>query len=456
MEQAMMTQSVLNFHNTDLESIITPVNVQALDDLLTKYQFDPERKSKLVNGFRSGFELGYRGSRSIKKTAPNLKFTIDTPVDLWNKVMKEVEKGRYAGPFAEIPFEFYIQSPIGLVPKDNGKDMRLIFHLSYPKTGKSVNSETDPDLCVVKYPDFDEAVRLCMKECQKNLRKFGTSTAFQGKSDMKSAFRNLPLLVREFMLTLMKAVSPIDGKTYYFVDKCLPFGVSISCALFQEFSNCVAFIFKRMVNYMDDYYFVALLKTLCDSQITEFLQICEIINFPISLEKMFWGSTIIVFLGFLKDVEKQVIAIPVDKVTRAIDLVISILHWKSKKCTVHEIQKLCGFLNHLCKCMVPGRAFTRRFYVYTAGNLLPHHHINVNREMKSDLNMWLSFLKDPSVYSRPFADFSLTKTAEDLFWYTNASKIPRLGFGGIFNKNWFCQRWQDNDDQGNFIIDENP
>ena len=45
--------------------------------------------------------------------------------------MKEVKEGRYAGPFESIPFDSYIQSPIGLVPKDGGKDTRLIFHLSY-------------------------------------------------------------------------------------------------------------------------------------------------------------------------------------------------------------------------------------------------------------------------------------------------------------------------------------
>ena len=78
----------------------------------------------------------------MKVKSPNLKLNIGDEVDLWNKVMKEVKLGRYAGPFKEIPDEFaddFIQSLIGLVPKDDGKDTRLIFHLSYPrvKTGKN-------------------------------------------------------------------------------------------------------------------------------------------------------------------------------------------------------------------------------------------------------------------------------------------------------------------------------
>ena len=45
--------------------------------------------------------------------------------------MKEVRLKRVAGPFKEIPFESFIQSAIGLVPKAGSDKTRLIFHLSY-------------------------------------------------------------------------------------------------------------------------------------------------------------------------------------------------------------------------------------------------------------------------------------------------------------------------------------
>ena len=143
--------------------------------------------------------------------------------------MKEVKLKRYAGPFSKPPFKDYIQSPIGLVPKDNGNDTRLIFHLSYPRDGRSVNSEIPDDLCSVTYPDFQEAIRLC---------QLAGKSAFAGKSDMKSAFRNLGIRVADFMILLMVAECPNDGKIYWFVDKCLPFGSSISCRIFQDFFRC--------------------------------------------------------------------------------------------------------------------------------------------------------------------------------------------------------------------------
>ena len=449
---------ILFAQNSDLTNIVTPVDANMLETLLNQHGYDQSKTEKLVKGFRTGFELGYQGSHYIKKRAPNLKLSVGSVTELWNKVIKEVEKGCYAGPFREIPYEYYTQSPIGLVPKDQGKDTRLIFHLSYPRNGDSVNSQTPEHLCSMEYPDFDQAVQLCLKVIMES----NTGIAFQGKSDMKSAFRNLPLSPLDFMLTLMKATNPLDSKTYYFVDKCLPFGASISCSLFQEFSNAVAFLFtkrtgKQMVNYLDDYYFVAMLKALCDGQIQEFLQICELIKFPVSMEKTFWGSTVIVFLGFLIDAVNRIASIPAEKVERAQILIDRMLGRESKKTTLQELQKLCGFLNHLCKAIVPGRAFTRRLYAYTAGShLLPHHHISVNREMRLDLETWKKFLNTPNVYARPFVNFPEEWTAEKLFWYTDALKNPILGFGGIFEQNWFRKRWFEDDLQGNFIIDLDP
>ena len=49
--------------------------------------------------------------------------------EMWSKVMKEVKGGLYADPFEKPPFDNFIQSPIGLVPKDHGTKTRVIFHL---------------------------------------------------------------------------------------------------------------------------------------------------------------------------------------------------------------------------------------------------------------------------------------------------------------------------------------
>ena len=47
-----------------------------------------------------------------------------------------------------------------------------------------------------------------------------------------------------------------------------------------------------------------------------FLQICNKINFPVALEKTFWGATQLIFLGLLIDTVRQLICIPVEKIQR--------------------------------------------------------------------------------------------------------------------------------------------
>ena len=214
---------------------------------------------------------------------------------------------------------------------------------------------------------------------------------YLSKSDVDSAFRNLGLAPESWPWTVMKARSPLDGQVYYFVDKCLPFGASISCALFQEVSDAVAHVVKQrtrkpLINYLDDYLFVATLRTLCNNQMTEFLTVCGEIKLPILGRKTHWAKPLMTFLGFLIDGKNHLVLIPVDKIQKANDL-IQVLRPGKRKVTIHQLQKLTGFLNFLCRCVVPGWAFTRRIYALINPKLRPHHHVKIIGELRMDLRV---------------------------------------------------------------------
>ena len=99
--------------NHNLQDIITPVQANKLQELLETSGYDKGKTKFLIDGFTNGFRLQYEGNlRNCKREAPNLKLRIGNKVELWNKVMNEVELGRYAGPFEESPFEYFVQSPI--------------------------------------------------------------------------------------------------------------------------------------------------------------------------------------------------------------------------------------------------------------------------------------------------------------------------------------------------------
>ena len=430
--------------------MVTPVNVDQLEALLKETGYDTQKTQFLVDSFRNGFKLRYEGNKKVKMKSPNLKFRgVGDEITLWNKVMKEVKMKRYAGPFEEIPFEYFIQSPIGLVPKDNGKNTRLIFHLSYPRgKGVSVNECTNKNACSMQYPDFSDAVLLCINA--------GVNCKM-AKSDMTSAFGHLGMSVGDFCYLVMKAKHPKSGVWYYFVDKCLPFGASISCSHFQAFSNAIAHIIvkktgKNLINYLDDYFFVALLRLVCNNQVQQFLQICSIINFPVSLEKTFWGTTQLVFLGLLIDSALQLVCVPKEKVIKALNMIDMVLLKPSGKITLNQLQKICGILNFLSRAIVPGCVFTRRLYMHTANpKLKPHHHIRIMQDMRDDLQLWQEFLRHPSVYCRPFMEFTRFYSATEVDLYSDASKNPLLGMGGMCETAWMSQQWN-----ANFITEANP
>ena len=196
------------FENFDLDNIVTPVITGEFDRLLKQTNYPNDKRHAIVAGFTEGFYIGYQGERNVQIKSPNLKFRVGNTCILWNKVMKEGKFKRFVGPFESI--NNFIQSPIGLVDKDNGHDMRLIFHLSYQRTNKKVlvNANTPPELCTVKYQDFGQAIRLCLDFARHK-------TFYFVKSDALSAFHNLGLNRKLWPWLVMKARSPLNDKWYF-------------------------------------------------------------------------------------------------------------------------------------------------------------------------------------------------------------------------------------------------
>ena len=108
-------------------------------------------------------------------------------------------------------------------------------------------------------------------------------------SDMKSAFGHLTTRPQDREWFVMMAIHPLTGKKWFFIEKCLSFGHSISCALFQKVSDAIEHLFHfrkghHSNNYLDDVFFVTLLQILCDNLVQQFLGLCEEISFR-------WHST---------------------------------------------------------------------------------------------------------------------------------------------------------------------
>ena len=213
---------------------------------------------------------------------------------------------------------------------------------------------------------MDDVIRACL-ETQRELDD-ETGPIFLSKADAKSAFRILPLHSSSWLWLIMCAEHPMTGTKFYFMDKCLPFGASISCALFQRFSNALCYVIhfrtnsppKRIMNYLDDFLFMAITLLKCNMLMQKFLDMCEEFGVPIAHEKLEWSCTRLIFLGILLDGIHMVLCIPEDKRIKAINLLKTMV--VKSKATVKELQTQCEYLNFLTKAIYPGRAFTRHMY----------------------------------------------------------------------------------------------
>ena len=72
--------------------------------------------------------------------------------------------------------------------------------------------------------------------------------------------------------------------------------------------------------------------------------------------------------------------------------------------------------------------------------LLPHHHIRITAECRMDMDIWMKFLSEPTIYCRPFLD-CFEQTAEDIEMYSDASGGVGKGFGAYCGTNWTLDQW---------------
>ena len=414
--------SPCNFDITNLA--YTPVDVEKLSILAKDY--DCPDRDIILEGFHRGFSLNYTGPREATESK-NLKSAIEKADIVQQKINKEIAAGRVAGPFVQKPLSNLRTSPIGLVPKKSPGEYRLIHHLSYPK-GDAVNDYIDPKLCSVQYTRFDEAVSM-IQDLGRNCKLF--------KFDLKNAFRLLPVCLEDIELL---------GFTFqglYYVDKCLPFGCSISCSLFEKFATFLEFCIRgrmrsgRLLHYLDDFLGGDRSENLCRAIMHTFQNCVGELNVPLAEEKSEGPSEIIVFLGLELDSTLMVIRIPKAKVEEVVKKIQGVL--SSKKTTLREMQSLIGMLNFCCRAVVAGRPFCRRLINSICGLSQPHHRLRITSEIRLDLEMWLEFFRNYNGVSAFHDRFWVSNTDVQLF--SDSAGGAELGFGIYFQRNWSYGAW---------------
>ena len=254
---------------------------------------------KLCSDLRFGARLGYDGPRQ-SKFSKNLKSSIDNPTIVSDNLAKEVALGHTAGPFTNPPFANLQVSSIGIVPKKHSDKFRTIFHLSFPKTGESINSFIEMDDFPLQYIEIDDAIAA--------LIRLGRGT-YLAKTDIESAFRQFPVHPEDWELLGM-----YRNNSYYF-DKLLRFGLRSAPYIFNQLSDALEWILlnKCFISYvghiLDDFLIMepptlaGLPSQAWQTSLSSMLLTFNTLGVPIAEHKTEGPSLIIEFLGIILDSE---------------------------------------------------------------------------------------------------------------------------------------------------------
>lgn len=201
------------------------------------------------------------------------------------------------------------------------------------------------------------------------------------KTDIKSAFRLLPINPSGF-----NSLGFQFNNKYYF-NMCLPMGFTFSCYYYELHSSFLNWVVDREIDivaslhYLDDFLFIGKSGSqdcLLASHI--FIKISEFFAIPLTSDK-----TVFPCIS-----EKIEFCLPESKILRIKNLLKTFL--SLKKITLRELQSLLGLLVSASHVIPMGRTFSKRFYRATCGAKSPFAHIQLTKNLKDDLWIWLAFV----------------------------------------------------------------
>ena len=408
-----------------MDQVPTPVDHLLLHSVLVRSSVPEDTVQYLTQGFQFGFRLGHDHQDTPLPVPKNLVSARLHPAVVDDKLAAEVDAGRIAGPFSEVPMAGFVVSPMGVVPKKEEGKFRRIHHLSFPE-GHSVNDHIPQVEKTVHYQRVDDAVQAIYRSGK---------MCWLAKTDIASAYRIVPVNPDDYRLLGM------EWRGRYFYDKCLPMGCASACAIFQRFSDAINQVARdlcvggEICNVLDDFLVVSKSEANCREDLEGFLDLAKHIGIPIAKEKTEGPLRVMVFLGIEIDVVARELRLPMGKVVDCRQLLISFL--ARQKATLRELQSLIGKLSFACCVLVPGRAFLRRLINLTVGVRSPFYRIRLTAGCKEDIRVWVQFLDNYNGRSM-FLEESWSVLSERHV-YTDAS--GSVGFGGLFGGQWFQGTW---------------
>ena len=381
----------------------------------------------ILSGLRDGFSLSPSHlPTTVPAPLPRRRFSTVHRRAIQKLIAEELSERRIAGPFAQVPFKYYIEHPIFLVAKPDSKvPWRLIHDLSKP-AGSSLNDLIPRIAREVKYPTVDLAVE--------NILRLH-SDVFLAKTDLASAFRNLAVRPDQFCL-LVFAV-----ENAYYVDLRLPFGAGSSCRIFQRFSNGLAHIVATacpsvvVLVYLDDFLFIGPTYETVDRAQAFFHDLCGQINLPINYDKTVRPCFCLKYLGVVLDTRRREVRLGQEKLQKLrthIDFVL-----RQTTVTKLHCQRMVGLLQWAARVIRPGRTFLRRLIDLGTTVTAPHERVKITPAVCDDLLLWKTFLD--AYNGIAFMSYRVVPPDKSILFASDAA--GNHGFAALLPPSWAMATW---------------
>ena len=381
--------------NPDLFGIVTPINVDVFESLLSDHP-NPLFVASVCAGLRHGF---WPWANTQREGYPSIyDGARPTPLDekkaafLREQRDVEIRKGRFSASFGTELLPGMYCMPAHAVPKPNSSDLRMVTdHSSGPF---SLNSMVDHDL-VTGYP-LDNMTHLGEMLIAHHFSNVYHRKTVVWKSDIAEAYRLMPLHPH----WQIKQINTVDGLRY--VDRNNPFGNSSSAAIFISFNSLVAWIARHkrgimnLATYIDDssgfdYQNDLLLykpyATSFPCHQTMLLRLWDELSIPHKPKKQIFGLVIPV-IGIDVDPNEMTLTLSAERRRNLCDALYA---WAIKPVgrkanyQLKHWQQLGGWVNWALNVFPLLRPCLNTFYHKISGVHNPTRRICVNHSVRDDL-----------------------------------------------------------------------
>ncbi len=367
--------------------------------------------------------MRYTGDRSVGRLhVENLRSASAQPAAIDKYIAEEVKAGRQAGPFATPPMPNLVVSPLGTVPKNKGASHRVIHHLSYPRGGDSINSKVEEMECALT--SFDQGAALVVAAGR---------GAWLSKIDVRAAYRCIPVRPADWHLLGMR------WRDRYYYEKSLPFGLSSSCALWEEYATAAEWIVRSLgvtsiVHYIDDTLLVTAGEQRKASAVMQLvLRTFATLGLPIATDKLVGPVTQLVYLGIQLDSTTMTASLDA---ARLADINAMLAKWALRRsCSRRELLSLIGTLSFATKVVRPGRIFLRRMLNRAAAT---QHRaaLSLDDGFRADLQWWIASMHDWNGVSLLYEHEWATSAA-----FNVTTDACDTGAGAVCGDAWFAHTW---------------